>query len=122
MDNNPPRIKPLLTHQVTIKSLYTYGDFLRKRPRKTLTFRFSAKEADFESSKKNCKRIQAKLFKALELARPIRKVDLSKFMLEQDDFRKSKLLSVFKNISKVKAVYMYRKLRGYEKRFVLKDI
>jgi len=110
--NNPQRIKPLLTHQISIKSLYTYRTFLKRRPKKAQTVKFSEQGSESRSNLTQMKQIQAKLFKVLEHARPIRKVDLSQYLLSQDYFGECKLHSILKRISKLKVLSLIRFLYG----------
>ena len=117
--SNMSRIKPLLNHQVLISSLSTYQDFLIKRPKSALTFKFSAQESEFRRSKNKFSQVQAKLLKALEFAKPLRKVDLKRTELQKDRFRKNKLLLILKKISKVKVLSVVRILREGEQENVI---
>jgi len=106
-------IRPLLYYQLSIKNFSAYQGFLNKRPKKIRALKFSTQETPYGSAKN--KNDETKLFKVLSTLRSLREVDLSQTQLEQTYFGKCRLLSAFKKISKVKTIFMSRRLKAEEK-------
>ncbi len=67
------KTKPLLTHTTHIKSLYTYNNFLVKRPKHTFTFKFSRQGDLVQDEKEDQIKSELKLQKALHLLKSVKK-------------------------------------------------
>ena len=101
MEENAKRInKPLLYHSVYIRSLHTYQDFLRKRPKTASHLKFSVIHETTDA-----KKIQQKLLNALHLFNSVTKVDLKEFRTTDHS---STFLAALKKASHVKRLLLFR--------------
>ena len=103
----PPsrQIRPLPLQSLEIKSLYTYQDVLRKRPKRPLRFKFLIQDNMPEDQKKNAKN---KLLKTLCHLKPLQKLDLSDFKVNSSHINSTICKTIFKNISKIPTVLLTR--------------
>ncbi len=107
MDLTSPqnKIKPLPTHSIHIKSPFTYKNYLLKRLKHTLTFKFTRK-AKFLID--NPAKAKLKLQKAFSLLKSVKKVDLSQFQINNWPINHKRLQSCFKRISKISTLLWTR--------------
>jgi len=105
---NPPRktIRPYVNYSIDFKNLYTYRDFLKKRPKKTHHFKFSIHFNQQLFVRTYEKQTQLKLLRILKTVQPLIKVDLKEFQTVNSHFWKAVLLSAWKRISHVKALFV----------------
>ena len=114
----PPHVqkphKPLLYHSLSIWSLYTYREFLKKGPKKVSHLKFSAPStlSLFEE-----KQVKVQLLNALSLLRHLQKVDLKQLKTSDSYYWNTRLLLTLKrNNSHVKTLLLPRQSRNCKER------
>ena len=105
-----PKIKPILCPTIHIKSLYTYKDFLRKRPQPqhTSNFKFSwqtSPSTEIPSSHTNA---LIKLRRSLTLLKHIQAIDLRDVQVRTPPKCYPILESIFKKLSKTPTIQLTR--------------
>ena len=96
------KIRPYLDHTLDLKNLFTYREFLKKRPKKARQFKFSMIRSQLKLNRADEKEIQLKLLRMLKIAKPAIKVDFKECEIKDARLWKAKLLSLFKKICYVR--------------------
>ena len=97
-------IRPHLNYSIHIKNLYTYRDFLKKRPKHAHQFKFTMAKSQQRMNQNDEKIVQLKLLRALKTFKSVPKVDFKDCIIEDYGFWKPRLLSAYKKISRVKTL------------------